>query len=120
MVKSWAHELVEEYKTEFAPNIDWEAAKQQPCEPIWTEIEKDRWTYTIGQWYWPPGSGAPTEMYEVSFKKSNFPLITRKSRFMKTYRMWVEKGEECHARYKRSTMLKGDDGTYYRDFCTMH
>jgi len=120
MVKSWARELVEEYKTDFAPNIDWEAAKQQPCQFIWSEKEKDGWTYTFGHRYFPPGHGAPTEMFEVQFKKSNFPLITRKRRFMKTYRMFVEKGEECHARYKRSTMLKGDDGAYYRDFCTMH
>jgi hypothetical protein len=119
MVKPWAHELVEEYKTEFAPNIDWEAAKQQPHQFIYNEVKKDEWTYTVGICYWPPGSGAPTEMCEVQFKKSNFPLIARKSQ-LKTYRMFVEKGEECHARYKRSTMLKGDDGTYYSDFCTMH
>jgi hypothetical protein len=118
MVKSWARELVNEYETDFAPKLDWEAARQQPCQPIWTTEEKDGYTYTIGQWYWPPEHGAPTEMFEVSFKKSNFPLITRKSRFMKTQRMWVEKGKECHARYKSSTMLKGDDDTYYRDFCT--
>lgn len=119
MVKSWARELVEEYKTDIAPNIDWEAAKQQPCQFIWNEIEKNGWEYTVGHRYFPPGHGAPTEMSEVQFKKSNFPLIARKSQ-LKTYRMFVEKGEECHARYKRTTMLKGDDGTYYRDFCTMH
>ena len=117
MVKSWAPEFVKEFETDFAPNIDWEAAKQQPGEPIWTEIKKDEWTYTIGQWYWPPGNNTPTEMCEVSFKKSNFPFITRKSQ-LKTYRMWVEKGKECHARYNRTTMLKGDDDTYYIQFNT--
>jgi len=115
MVKSWAPEFVKEYETDFAPNIDWEAAKQQPHEFIWNETEKDGWIYTVGKCYWPPGNNP--EMYEVSFKKSNFPFTTRKSQ-LKTYRMWVEKGKECHARYNRSTMLKGDDDTYYIQFTT--
>jgi hypothetical protein len=112
MVKSWARELVEEYKTDFAPKIDWEAAKQQPGQFICNEVKKDGCSYDVQHRYFPPGHDGPTEMFEIQFKK----YLTNE----RTMRMFVNKGDHWYAKYgkhiKKTSILKGDDDSYYTEF----
>jgi len=112
MVKAWASAFVDEYETNFAHKIDWEAKPHSQ----WIEEEKDGWTYTLGIWYWPVGNGRQ-ELFEISFQKSNFPLLTKKRRFIKDYRMWGYKGQECLAEFNKGRHLKRGDW-FYQDFNT--
>lgn len=112
MVKAWAAAFVDEYEQNFADKIDWDAKPHS----LWIEEVKDGWTFRLGIWYWPAENGRP-ELFEISFSKSNFPLLTKKTKLIKRFRMWGYKGQECKAKFNKGTQIKRGDW-YYENFNT--
>jgi len=109
MIKAWASGLVDEYETDFADKIDWEAAKQRatnvhqyPNLTSWTTEEKDGWTYMLGVRYFPADKYGP-ETYDVTFQKQK--LLDLKN--VKRFRMSAYKNEsrKCN---KKTELRRGD------------
>ena len=112
MVKAWAEGMVDEYETDFAHKIDWEAAKQRAMNPnisisltSWTTEEKDGWTYMLGVRYFPADKYGP-ETYDVTFQKQTYLDLKNVKRF----RMSAYKDES--RRHNKNTELKRGDWVY--------
>ena len=112
MVKTWAAGMVDEYETDFAHKIDWEAAKQRAMNPnisvsltSKTTEEKDGWTYTLGVRYCPADKYGP-ETYDVTFQKQKHLDLKN----VKIFRMSACKTEL--QKYNKKTELKRGDWRY--------
>ena len=123
MVKSWANDFVDLYEMEFAHKINWDQLKQDAIESghsdLYTQEERNGWSYKISIHYWPRTKDDGTELYEVCFRKNNYKFVKTKKEY-KTYYMWGYKSyTTIHSKgqyIKRGEWLYNGFNTQYNAF----